>query len=152
MKNVLENEIEKELDNIYGIEDSKWEILNYIKYLEISKQNNFANYNVIIHNNSSYPEETKIKLINFLCKMLNKNNIIKTDYEFVTTKQLKNFNFNEDKEEKTNFKNDLIIIDSEKIGRNLDNYRDEIINMIEEYPNKAFIIIDKSFCVGEVNA
>ena len=119
MKNVLENEIEKELDNIYGIEDSKWEILNYIKYLEISKQNNFANYNVIIHNNSSYPEETKIKLINFLCKMLNKNNIIKTDYEFVTTKQLKNFDFNEDKEEKNNFKNDLIIIDSEKIGRNL---------------------------------
>ena len=161
MKNVLENEIEKELDNIYGIEDSKWEILNYIKYLEISKQNNFANYNVIIHNNSSYPEETKIKLINFLCKMLNKNNIIKTDYEFVSTKQLKKFDFNEDKEEKkdgedkeekTNFKNDLIIIDSDKIGRNLDNYRDEIINMIEEYPNKAYIIIDKSFCVGEVNA
>ena len=73
MKNALENEIEKELDNIYGIENSKWEILNYIKYLEISKQNYFANYNVIIHNNSSYPEETKIKLIDFLCKMLNKN-------------------------------------------------------------------------------
>ena len=137
MKNVLENEIEKELDNIYGIENSKWEILNYIKYLEISKQNNFANYNVIIHNNSSYPEETKIKLINFLCKMLNKNNIIKTDYEFVTTKQLKKFELadekNKDSEgDRTNFKNDLIIIDSEKIGRNLDNYRDEIINMIEE--------------------
>lgn len=157
MKNVLENEIEKELDNIYGIEDSKWEILNYIKYLEISKQNNFANYNVIIHNNSSYPEETKIKLINFLCKMLNKNNIIKTDYEIVTTKQLKKFELTDEKNKNsegdiTNFQNDLIIIDSEKIGRNLDNYRDEIINMIEEYPNKAFIIIDKSFCVGEVNA
>lgn len=27
---------------------------------------------MIIHNNSSYPEETKIKLIDFLCKMLNK--------------------------------------------------------------------------------
>lgn len=152
MKYALENEIEKELDNIYGIEDSKWEILNYIKYLEISKQNNFANYNVIIHNNSGYPEETKIKLIKFLCKMLKKNNIIKTDYEFVTTKQLKKFELNEDKEERPNLKNDLIIIDSEKIGKNLDNYRDEIINMIEEYQNKAFIIIDKSYCVGEVNA
>ena len=36
MKNILENDIEKELDNIYGIENSKWEILNYAKYLEIS--------------------------------------------------------------------------------------------------------------------
>ena len=31
MKEILEEDITKELDNIYGIEESKWEIMNYIK-------------------------------------------------------------------------------------------------------------------------
>ena len=61
---VSANEITKELDDIYGIEECKWEILNYVKYLKLDKKDNFANYNVIIHNRSSYPSETKLKLIN----------------------------------------------------------------------------------------
>lgn len=158
----------KELDNIYGIENSKWEILNYIKYLKIGKENHFANYNIIIHNNSGYPFETKVKLIDFLFKMLKINNIIKTDYEFVTINQLKKFekrdaelndsNNTKNKiehmheDEKIELKSDLIIIDSEKISRNLDNYRDEIIEMMEEFNDKIYIIIDKSYCLGEVNA
>ena len=47
---VSANEITKELDDIYGIEECKWEILNYVKYLKLDKKDNFANYNVIIHN------------------------------------------------------------------------------------------------------
>jgi SpoVK/Ycf46/Vps4 family AAA+-type ATPase len=160
MKNIVENEIIRELDNIYGIEESKWGILNYIKYLEISKENHFANYNVIIHNSSDYPSETKIKLINFLHDMLKKNNIIGTDYECVTTKQIRKFEKNDEsnnkeekkKKEDINLKTDLIIIDSEKIGRNMSNYREEIVTMMEEFKDKIYIIIDNSFCVGEVNA
>lgn len=72
MKNILENEVEKELNNIYGIGSSKWEILNYAKYLEISNENHFANYNIIIHNNSEYPSETKNKLVEFLYEILKK--------------------------------------------------------------------------------
>ncbi len=157
MKSILEDDIVKELDNIYGIEDSKWEILNYIKYLEISKEKYFANYNVIIHNNSSYPTETKIKLINFLHKMLKKNNVVSTDYDFVNIKQIRMFEINNESKRKEeiedcNLNSDLIIIDSEKIGRNLENYREEIVAMIEKFKNKIFIIIDKSYCVGEINA
>ena len=84
MKNILENDIEKELDNIYGIENSKWEILNYAKYLEISNKIHFANYNIIIHNNSDYPSETKNKLVEFLYKLLKNNKIIEKGYEFIT--------------------------------------------------------------------
>ena len=78
-------EVEKELNNIYGIGSSKWEILNYAKYLEISNENHFANYNIIIHNNSEYPSETKNKLVEFLYEILKKNNIIEDGYEFITT-------------------------------------------------------------------
>lgn len=79
---VSANEITKELDDIYGIEECKWEILNYVKYLKLDKKDNFANYNVIIHNRSSYPSETKLKLIDFLNKMLVDNEVINTEYEF----------------------------------------------------------------------
>jgi SpoVK/Ycf46/Vps4 family AAA+-type ATPase len=47
---------------------------------------------------------------------------------------------------------DLIIIDSDKICRNLENYREEIIEMMEKFRDKIFIIIDKGYCIGEVNA
>jgi len=157
MKEILEEDITKELDNIYGIEESKWEIMNYVKYLEISKEKYFANYNVIIYNRSSYPTETKIKLINFLHKMLKKHKIIKSDYEFINMRQLRKFEINNEKynrEEIENFnlKSDLIIIDSEKVGRNLEGYRDEISAMIEKFKNKVFIIVDEWFCKGESNA
>lgn len=157
MKNVVKNEILKELDSIYGIEENKWEILNYIKYLEIGGKNHFANYNVIIHNKSSYPTETKIKLIDFLHRMLKKNHIISTEYEFITSRQIRQFeksNEPNSKRETEEFKlkNDLIIIDSEKINSNLDSYREEIVAMMKKFKNKIFIIIDQSYCIGEVNA
>lgn len=142
MKNILENEVEKELNNIYGIGSSKWEILNYAKYLEISNENHFANYNIIIHNNSEYPSETKNKLVEFLYEILKKNNIIEDGYEFITTDDIG----------KKEIKSDLIIIDSEKIISDFDEYRDKIIEMMINFKDKVFIIIDKSYCVGEVNA
>lgn len=151
MKNEFEDYVLKEIDNIYGIEDSKWEILNYVRYLEISKDEHFANYNIIIHNNSSYPSETKNKLIEFLYSMLRKNGIITTKYEFIDAKLIRNFERKKKKEE-FNLKEDLIIIDSERIGRSLENYREEITSIMEEFTEKIFIIIDDGFCVGEVNA
>ena len=142
MKNILENDIEKELDNIYGIENSKWEILNYAKYLEISSKIHFANYNIIIHNNSDYPSETKNKLVEFLYKLLKNNNIIEKGYEFITIDDIG----------KKEIKSDLIIIDSEKILSDFDEHRDKIIGMINKLKDKVFIIIDKNYCMGEVNA
>ena len=72
MKKLVEKDVVKELESIYGIENCKGEILDYVKYLKISKKSNFANYNIIIHNNSSYPGETKNRLIEFLSKRLEK--------------------------------------------------------------------------------
>ena len=57
MKENVEEDITKELDNIYGIEESKWEIMNYIKYLQISKEKYFANHNVIIYNRSTQQKQ-----------------------------------------------------------------------------------------------
>jgi DNA polymerase III delta prime subunit len=147
-------ELTNELDSIYGIEENKWEILNYIKYLEISKEKHFANYNIIIHTRSSYPLETKIKLIEFLHTILKQHNIINSEYEFVTSEQLKLFKKNDksNNKEDINLNEDLIIIDSEKIGRSLENYKEEIMLMMEKFKDKIFIIIDDSFCKGEINA
>ena len=150
-------EILNELNNIYGIEESKMQIVNYIKYLQISKEDRFANYNIIIHNQSDYAAETKEKLVDYIHKQLKENQIINTGYEYINTRQLRKFEINDEKyniedNEFFNFKNDLIIIDSEKLGRRLDGFRDEIIAIIEKFKEKIFIIIDDSFMQGAVNA
>ena len=118
---VSANEITKELDDIYGIEECKWEILNYVKYLKLDKKDNFANYNVIIHNRSSYPSETKLKLIDFLNKMLVANEVINTEYEFLTSAQL-----GEDVD-KLNLEKDMIIINSRDFEKNLEENRNKIV-------------------------
>ena len=161
MKNMVEKDVVKELESIYGIENCKREILEYAKYLEISKKSGFANYNIIIHNNSSYPGETKNKLIEFLCKILKKEEIVKNGYESIAEEQLKLFENKEEKHEnkkgKKNKKEiklekDIIIIDSQKINRCLENYIEEISKMMETYKDKVYIIIDESYCVGNINA
>lgn len=48
MKKIVEKDVEKELESIYGIENCKGEIIDYIKYLEVSKKSKFANYNMRI--------------------------------------------------------------------------------------------------------
>lgn len=167
MKKEMKDEaIFKELDSIYGIDDNKWEIYNYIKYLEISKEKHFANYNIIIHNKSGYASETEIKLLDFLCKMLKKNNIIETGYEFIKSSHLKKYsdsNDDEEEDKKNNKKKcnkskkdkkiekDLVIIDSDKVGRSLEWQKEEIISMIKENKNKIFIILNKNFFGEEVN-
>ena len=47
MKKIVEKDVEKELESIYGIENCKGEIIDYIKYLEVSKKSKFANYNIV---------------------------------------------------------------------------------------------------------
>ena len=96
MEKIFDEDTINELNGIYGIENCKWEILDYIRYLKISKENNFVNYNIMINNDSDYPFETKIRLIEFLYKRLKNNNIIATDYEFITQNQLKAFKKEDD--------------------------------------------------------
>lgn len=161
MKKLVEKDVIKELENIYGIENCKGEILDYVKYLEISKKSNFANYNVIIHNNSSYPGETKNRLIEFLSKRLEKEGIVKNGYEFITEEQIKLFENKEEKEvkrgrkgkkEETKIEKELVIIDSEKVNRCLENYSEEIKRMMKKFKNKVYIIIDGSYRAGDINA
>ena len=97
MKSIVEKDVEKELESIYGIEHCKREIIDYVKYLKISKKSKFANYNIIIHNSSNYPGETKNRLIDILWKMLKKEEIIKKGCEFITEEQIKLFDKKEEK-------------------------------------------------------
>ena len=155
MEKIFDEDTINELNGIYGIENCKWEILDYIRYLKISKENHFVNYNIMINNDSDYPFETKIRLIEFLYKRLKNNNIITTDYEFITQNQLKAFKKEDDddfeldetkkKKEKKDLKlkKDLIIIDSEKISFN--SYTDEIIEMMEKNNDKVYILINKCY-------
>lgn len=143
---VSTDEITKELDDIYGIEECKWEILNYVKYLELDKKNNFANYNIIIHNRSSYPSETKFKLIDFLHKILVADGIVNTEYEFLTSEQLgKNVN-------ELELKKDMIIINPQDFGKELEVERNKIVAIMEKFQNKVFILVDESFTMGSANA
>lgn len=155
MEKIFDEDTINELNGIYGIENCKWEILDYIRYLKISKENHFVNYNIMINNDSDYPFETKIRLIEFLYKRLKNNNIITTDYEFITQNQLKTFKKEDEddfeldetkkKKEKKDLKlkKDLIIIDSEKISFN--SYTDEIIEMMEKNNDKVYILINKCY-------
>ena len=158
MKSIVEKDVEKELESIYGIEHCKREIIDYVKYLKISKKSKFANYNIIIHNSSNYPGETKNRLIDFLCKMLKKEEIIKKGCEFITEEQIKLFDKKEEKGSKRQKKaeikieKDLIIIDAEIIDRCLDNYTEQIKEMMEKFKDKVYIIVDNSYRVGEINA
>ena len=168
MKNEIKDEaLLKELDSIYGIDENKWEIYNYIKYLEISKEKHFANYNIIIHNKSGYASEIETNFLDFLYKMLKKNNIIKTDYEFISSNYLRKYDDDNDDNDddrkkvgrKTNktkkekkIEKDLIIIDSDKIGRSLEWQKEAIISMMKEYKDKIFIILNKNYFGESVNA
>lgn len=67
----------KDLPNNFSLSDK-------IILKEISSKIHFANYNIIIHNNSDYPSETKNKLVEFLYKLLKNNKIIEKGYEFIT--------------------------------------------------------------------
>ena len=44
MEKIFDEDTINELNGIYGIENCKWEILDYIRYLKIRKENNFVNY------------------------------------------------------------------------------------------------------------
>ena len=50
MEKIFDENTINELNGIYGIENCKWEILDYIRYLKISKENKFVNYNIMINN------------------------------------------------------------------------------------------------------
>ena len=73
----LIDELTKELDNIYGIENSKNQILDYIKYSDICNKTNIANLNIIINNRCIYKTESKEKLKIFLYNVLFKNKLWK---------------------------------------------------------------------------
>ena len=62
MEKIFDEDTINELNGIYGIENCKWEILDYIRYLKISKENHFVNYNIMINND----EDKKTKIWNDL--------------------------------------------------------------------------------------
>ena len=160
----LTDKLTKELDNIYGIENSKNQILDYIKYSNICMKTKIANLNIIINNRCIYKTESKEKLKMFLYNVLLKKGIIKEGFKEILGKEIKDYlkdNYeNKDtkikkdkKEEIKSIKEDLVIILSDKRS-GLDSYIEDIVELMKENKNKIFIIINENerFAIGEINA
>lgn len=140
-------ELIKELENIYDSEKAKEFLKNYITYIDLRKDKKvrFGTYNIYIRNKSKQqvPEE----LIQLICKVLKIKGIINTTYKYL--EKDKDWNRNKSSKESSKHKyfktvkEELGIIDIDKLDIYLNGTKNEIRKYIQEFPDKVFIIIDK---------
>jgi len=142
----------KRSENIYGLDKCQNVILNYAKYIVLKKNGviKFGNYNIIINNNSEYTSGTE--LVEIIKDILQAEDIIKSNYRYLNRDELKK----EKSKKKENLKieEDLIIIDSNVIDSNLTYCKKEIIDFMNSFPEKIYILVDneKYRTVGLLNA
>ncbi len=144
----IEKEYTEELKEIYGIENSINQIIDYIRNVAIAKKENFIKYNIVITNNSNYPNQTKDKLIKFIYQILVKYKIIKKGIEYIGEKTIENYidinkGTKKNKTEKLNIENDLVVINNDDGFRHIEDYVKEIEELIKMYPNKVFVLIEQ---------
>lgn len=139
----------KEAKEIYGIEESIDTLMNYYSYVQIKKENEISmgSYNILIRNKSEYNSYTK--LIEIIYKILKNNNVIKGTYKYLNKDDIRKMTSRALKEE---IKEDLIIIDTKNMNCSIDYILTDIKNIMEEYRDKVFIIVDEDRCEGLINA
>lgn len=138
-------ELLKELDNTYGSEKTKEMFNNYIRYIELRKDKKleFGTYNIYIKNKSK--QIIQDELIQFICKVLKANGIINTSYKYLE----KNEEYKRDSKDKKcneffkNTKEELCIIDTDKLELNARYNKRDIKKYIQKFPDKVFVIIEK---------
>lgn len=142
-------EVLKELNEIYGINNSKSIIVNYSKYLTLTKETDLklGNYNIIIRN--SVDTEISTKLINIIWKLQKINNVVKRDYHYITLDEISDFdNNNNDNKEKEirleKVEEKLWIIDTEKMDKTLSSIKSNIKKIMDKFQDKIYIIIDNT--------
>lgn len=124
-----------EIENIYGISKSKDVLLDFIKYVELRKQNEisdqFGNFNISIKCNKSYDTT---RLIEFIYNVLKYNGIISTDYIKFENIYPKSFRGLYGIEE------EMIIISTNKTNINVRGNADFIQDLLQE-TNKIIVMI-----------
>lgn len=166
--NLTNEEILKELDNIYGTKECREMLYNYATFLNLKKNEliKLGTYNIIIKNSEDH--EMSEKLVNLIHKLLTANSIIKTSYKYVTPKELRkqlegeNDEDDDDEDEdndkksknrkkaQNNSKNaktkkeiveEILVFDNKRYEYRFRSEKD-ILKLIKKYPRKIFILID----------
>ena len=139
----FEEEIIEELNTLYGVEQFKETIINYIEYIHLREQGrigNLGNYNLFITVPQYYNYTDKI--IDLICKILRYNNVIKSNYYELSAKDLK---------QNVEVKEDLIVIGADIL--NTPYSIDSLQRYIHNNQNKVYIVfnsIDRGVYRGRV--
>ena len=149
-------EILSELDNICGAEECKKVLESYAMYLTLKKNKkmDFGTCNIMIKN--PIESETSEQIIDVISKLLKANNIVSTKYRYLSEDEVREDRKKENKsgnrKSKNNVKNqsqknkeikeDILIIDSKKLGGRLYGTETKIVEMMKLYKDKIFILVD----------
>lgn len=156
-------EILEELNNICGAEKCKEVLESYAMYLTLKKEKkmDFGTYNMMIKN--PIESETSKQIIEVIWKLLKANNVISTKYRYLNEDEVREDRKKESKKEnkkiEKNTKNkkvkeikeDMLIIDSKELGGRLYGTEKNILNLMNIYKDKVFILVDaERFCGWDI--
>ena len=141
------------LDDIVGLNKCKHTLREIIKYHEIMREYKcnieFENYNIIIRNESAY--NSYEKLVKVIAEIYYENKIISNpNILYISKDEIRQNRVKMEKWE--DVKEGLIVLDLSDLGWNTSDIRKSIIQIINTFPTKSFIIIECSSKEGETNA
>lgn len=149
---ILESKTEdilKKLDEIYGTEKCKTVLRNYAVYLKMRKEGKIkvGTYNVLIENSSESVVPKQI--IEIIYKLLKEYGVVNTSIKYLTMDEVRKNNDSnrrgdkKKKEEEKKIKEDLLVIDTEKLDTSIDYIKSNIRDLVNKYPKKILILIYK---------
>ena len=149
---ILESKIEdilKKLDEIYGTEKCKTVLRNYAVYLKMKKERKIkvGTYNVLIENSSEAVVPKQI--IEIIYKLLKEYGVVNTSIKYLTMDEIRKNNESsrrgdrKKKEKEKIIKEDLLVVDTEKLDTSIDYIKSNIRDLVNKYPKKILILIYK---------
>lgn len=141
-------EILSKLDNTIGLSNNKQVLRDIIRYSQVMKKHEcdveFENYNIVIRNKSSY--NMYESLIEVIAELYYKNGItLNPNYKYVNRDDIKDNRL----DTKEKIEEGMIVM---CIDNSSSRLRKTFENMINDMPNKAFIILEDTYREGEINA
>ena len=140
----------KTMDSIYGAKKCKEVLRNYLAFLSMKKGKELKtlNYNIFINNKSE--SDSYKRIVEIIEELLIKNEAIATNCRYLKREDIKI-----EKGEYKNFKKikeELIIIDSKRMGIYTYSLAEEITGVLETFPKKIYIIIGENMRDGIFNS
>lgn len=148
----LETErILKEADSIYGFEKGKEVLKNYASYISMKKKEgiDFGNYNILIRNRSSYDSAQKV--VDVIWKLLKSENVINTPYKYLTREDIRKRLTTNEFEAMKKVEEELVVIDT-KMDMPIYRITNDLKQIMEQFSEKIFILIDEERMEGEISA